>query len=69
MPHLPPGIPDLNVPLIEEEMEDDCVIVDSAQAFDLNVPHEVEVEEENIVRVESLRKCWIWMCLTRFVTR
>ena len=52
VPHLPPGIPDLNVPLIEEEMEDDCVIVDSAQAFDLNVPHEVEVEEENIVRVE-----------------
>ncbi len=60
IPDLPLGIPDLNVPLIEEEKEvddcvivvedDDCVIVDSAQAFDLNVPH--EVEEENIVRVE-----------------
>uniref|UniRef100_A0A2N9IQJ4 Uncharacterized protein n=1 Tax=Fagus sylvatica TaxID=28930 RepID=A0A2N9IQJ4_FAGSY len=59
VPDLPIGIPDLNVPLIEEDKEDDCVIVeedndcvivDSAQGFDLNVP--LEVEEENIVRVE-----------------
>jgi hypothetical protein len=25
VPDLPPGIPDLNVPLIEEEEVDDCV--------------------------------------------